>query len=215
MGKELTKFKNIIFDCDSTLVKIEGLLFVAAQKGLAKEVAAVTEAGMNGEISFRESLSRRLELLNLVESDLKAIERGYVQNLTEGALEVVRSLRQRDQKVFILSGAFRPPVQGLATFLGVARENVLAIPITVDFRGRVHISEEELNRVDQLKSEAVKRIRQSGPTVLVGDGMTDWEAGQAADLFIGFGGVVFRPKLKSLVPIYLEEPGLQRILDIV
>lgn len=215
MEKEKDKFKNIIFDCDSSLARIEGLPFIASRKGLEAEISRITEEGMNGAISFQESLSRRLKILNLTSDDLEIIERGYIDNLTEGAVEVIRELQRHGLEVFIVSGALLPPVQGLADFLGVPKANALAIPITVDSQARVQISDDVMSKVDRLKREAVKRIRQSGPTVLVGDGMTDWEAGKDADLFIGFGGVVFRPKLKELATVYIEEPRLQGVLDIV
>jgi phosphoserine phosphatase len=48
---------------DSTLINIECIDEIADMQGLKAEVAAITEAAMQGEIDFRESLTRRVALL--------------------------------------------------------------------------------------------------------------------------------------------------------
>ena len=60
------KYQNIIFDCDSTLTKIEGLDFIAQRHGLKDQVAAITTRAMNDEITFEKALKLRLELINLI-----------------------------------------------------------------------------------------------------------------------------------------------------
>ena len=57
-------------DADSTLLQDEVIDLLADACGCAKEVSAITEAAMAGEIDFGESLRRRVALLaGLPESD--------------------------------------------------------------------------------------------------------------------------------------------------
>ena len=61
---QLSDYKLIAFDMDSTLINIECIDEVADAAGRKAEVAAITEAAMRGEITdFKDSLRRRLALL--------------------------------------------------------------------------------------------------------------------------------------------------------
>ncbi len=62
-GRRLADFGLFVTDMDSTLINIECIDEIADMQGLKAEVAAITEAAMQGEIDFRESLTRRVALL--------------------------------------------------------------------------------------------------------------------------------------------------------
>ena len=52
--------------------------------------------------------------------------------------------------------------------------------------------------------------------MFVGDGVTDLETqGTAADLFVGFGGVVVRQKVKATAQAWIESPSLASLLPLV
>ena len=55
--------KLAVFDFDSTLMDGETIDFFAAELGLEKEVAEITDLAMNGKLDFFESLITRVELL--------------------------------------------------------------------------------------------------------------------------------------------------------
>src|SRR5678815_314075 len=59
----LADFRLLALDMDSTVVNIETLDEVAAYAGKGKQVAAITEAAMRGEIDYKESLRRRVAML--------------------------------------------------------------------------------------------------------------------------------------------------------
>ena len=208
------KFKNIIFDCDSTLVKVEGLDEIARRKGLLKRVREITAAGMNGYLPFSQSLRKRLKIIQPTENDLVWLGWQYVQELVSDAAMVIEELKFRGLNVFILTGGLLPAVEVLGDYLEIKSKNVCAVSLKESdhFRASGPIG---TNDLDTFKIKFVQQIQETGPTVLVGDGMTDFEAGKHADLFIGFGGVVFRPQLKKLCQFYIEEPRLQPVLDIV
>ena len=54
----------IAFDMDSTLIQTEVIDELATAAGVGREVAAITEAAMNGELDSSQSLLRRVSLLN-------------------------------------------------------------------------------------------------------------------------------------------------------
>ena len=209
--KYKTGYKNIVFDCDSTLTKIEGLDEIARRKGLLDRVREITAAGMNGDLLFSQSLRNRLEIIQPSLEDLKWLGQRYVEELVSDATVVIDELKIRGLNIFILTGALLPAVEVLADYLKIDRANVSA----VGFRGVTPFQRIIPINLDTFKVNFVQQIKKTGSTVLVGDGLVDYEAGKSVDLFIGFGGVVRRERLKELSSIYVEEPRLQPILDIV
>ena len=64
-------FDIICFDCDSTLSEIEGIDVLAERSGCGAEMAALTNAAMNGEVSLESVYAQRL---NLIKPDHQAID---------------------------------------------------------------------------------------------------------------------------------------------
>ena len=56
------------------------------------------------------------------------------------------------------------------------------------------------------------RARTHGRAAFVGDGVTDLETKPVVDLFIGFGGVAVRPKVKENAGVYVEDKDLRAVL---
>ena len=95
----------VVFDMDSTLIQGEAIDELAGVAGIGDQVAQITEAGMQGKIDFKESLTQRVALLNgLDENVLSFVAQNLV--LTEGADRVVRKLKQLGYKIGIISGGF-------------------------------------------------------------------------------------------------------------
>ena len=77
----ITKKRNYIFDFDSTLTRVEALDVLAEitlknnpQKDeIIQEIIDITNLGIDGEISFTESLERRIKLLNANQADLTGL----------------------------------------------------------------------------------------------------------------------------------------------
>jgi D-3-phosphoglycerate dehydrogenase / 2-oxoglutarate reductase len=70
-----------IIDFDSTFTKVEGLDELAnialagsaTQEKVVTQIRRLTEQGMNGEITFSDALSRRIELLKANRSHIKQL----------------------------------------------------------------------------------------------------------------------------------------------
>lgn len=103
----LSDFKLIAFDMDSTLINIECVDEIADAVGRKAEVAAITEAAMRGEIKdYKESLRQRVALLQGVsEADLEKIYRERLR-LNPGAVELVAACKNAGLKVLLVSGGF-------------------------------------------------------------------------------------------------------------
>ncbi len=62
-AKQLASFKLVVFDMDSTLINIECIDELADFAGRKTEVSEITEAAMRGELDYRESLQKRVAIL--------------------------------------------------------------------------------------------------------------------------------------------------------
>ena len=70
--------RNFVFDFDSTLTSVEALDVLAEislvnnseKDEIINEIVDITNLGIDGKISFTESLEKRIQLLNAKKSDL-------------------------------------------------------------------------------------------------------------------------------------------------
>ena len=90
---------NFIFDFDSTLVKTESLndiinLSLNNDKEKMEEIDNITKMGMEGIITFKESLERRLNLSIITKNMIENITNKITKDITDGMLEFIFKLKQ-------------------------------------------------------------------------------------------------------------------------
>jgi phosphoserine phosphatase len=107
-----------VFDMDSTLIQQEVIDEVAAFVGVKKEVAAITERAMNGELDFAASLKARVALLKGVPADVFERLKPKIV-ITPGAKELCKCLKRLGFTLAVLSGGFQPLADWLANELGL------------------------------------------------------------------------------------------------
>jgi phosphoserine phosphatase len=97
--------RMICFDMDSTLVDMEGIDEMAGRAGVHREVARITEKAMRGDFDFEESLRQRVAMLKGLALDEVIDIRNHMA-LTEGADELITTLKWLGFKLGIVSGGF-------------------------------------------------------------------------------------------------------------
>jgi len=211
------KFDSIIFDLDSTLVKIEGLDYLAEIKELKKDIALLTKKAMDGKIPMSESMDKKLKILKPSYKDILKMGEGYLTNITTGAKETIKYLLDNKFKVWIITGNFQPAVKMLADKLEVPSTQVIANKMFFDKDGNYL----DFDRNNPLSNNGgkVKIIqkykKRLGKTVFIGDGSTDLETKPVVNLFIGFGGVVVRQKVKDNSNVFVANPDLRSIIPLI
>lgn len=204
-------FRTVVFDCDSTLVGIEGIDELAGAR--ADEVRRLTDAAMDGSVPLEEVYGRRLALIRPTRERVAAVGRAYLHALVADARETVRALLWLGKDVRIISGGLRPPVEALAGELGLSPDRVAAVDIHFDAGGEYLDFERDspLARSGG-KAEVLRAWDLHRPSLLVGDGATDLEARPAVDRFAAFMGVAFRPAVAAGADVVLRAPTLAPVL---
>ena len=176
----------------------------------------------------------RLTTADPPQSQVSQIAEIYRDTVVPHAKEVIEALQALGTKVFIVSGGLIEPVRNFGVWLGVPREHIFAVGMEYDQLagewwkyweqpGRRNPREKYLGyesnplTVTGGKNRVIAaRIRSQykGRTLLVGDGISDLEALPELDLFIGFGGVVYREQVAKQSNIYIHTNSLAAVLPI-
>jgi phosphoserine phosphatase len=204
-------FASVIFDCDSTLARIEGIDELAGEH--ADEIRALTEEAMQGRVPLEEVYGRRLDIIRPTREMLEVVGRAYVEGLVPDAREVVAALRWLGKTVRILSGGLRPPVEEVARALGLPLDAISAVGIECDAAGEFMGFERDcpLTRSGG-KPEVIRDWDLPRPSLLVGDGATDLEAKPVVDAFAAYMGIAFRPNVAAGADFVLRDESLAPVL---
>jgi phosphoserine phosphatase len=221
----------IFFDCDSTLSAIEGIDELARFKGKEQRVAVLTQKAMDGDLDLSEVYGKRLQAIRPTRGQLKAIEERYWETLVPDAIEVIAALKYLGKQVFIISGGLAEPVRGFGARLGVQPEHIRAVELEYnELSGdwwRYYEPGEQTNQTYLDYNEGPLTISSGKPTIvhqlagsrpgrrmMIGDGASDLATRSVVDLFVGFGGVVARQKVRDEAEVFVSVNSLAPILPL-
>lgn len=206
------KYRFVFFDVDSTLVTIEGIDVLANGN---PEIVRLTDAAMNGEIPLDEVYAKRLELIRPTRADVDALGRRYMVSLVDGAAETIGALQAAGADVHLVTAGIAQAIAPLAESLYIAPRAVHAVALRFDEAGNyLDFDRRSLLARSGGKELVVRAIltRAKGKAAFIGDGVSDLETRPAVDLFIGFGGVAVRERVRNEADAFVEEPSLRAVL---
>ncbi|MBF4767972.1 phosphoserine phosphatase SerB [Nocardioides agariphilus] len=203
----------IVLDVDSTLIQGEVIEMIAAHAGVEREVAAVTDAAMRGDLDFEAALVERVaKLAGLEATVLDEVYESIV--LTPGVRTMVRTLRRLGYRFAIVSGGFTQITDRLADDLGIhySRANELEI---VDGRLTGRIVGDVVDRAG--KAAALRQFAADvgvplSAVVAIGDGANDLDMLNAAGLGIAYNA---KPVLQQAADTAVNVPYLDAIMYIL
>ncbi len=224
-----TSFDLIFFDCDSTLSAIEGIDELARFKGKEWRVSVLTQKAMDGDLDLSEVYGKRLAAIRPTRGQLKAIEQRYYETMVPDADLVLAALHYLNKQVFIISGGLADPVRGFGARLGVDADHIRAVdlqynelsgewwryhePSTQQVQTYLDYDEGPLT-ISSGKPQIVRELAgdRPGRRMMVGDGSSDLATKSVVDLFVGFGGVVSRTKVRDESDVFVKANSLAPIL---
>lgn len=205
------KYRLILFDVDSTLIKEEVIDLLANKSGHGNEVARITASAMRGEIEFNQALSERISLLEgLPESVFDEVLDQI--SFSDGFNDLYTYLRENNFLIGAISGGFHNVLDKLfaSIELDFLRANVLEV-LEGKLTGR--LLSDPVDRVAKgraLKEFATAHNVALENTVAVGDGANDIEMIELAGLGVSYMG---KEVLRAEADLHLEHPGLDALIE--
>ncbi len=182
---------SIIIDFDSTFITVESLDELAKisleshpqRKEILRKITCLTEEGMNGAISFGESLSQRMKLLKANRSHVKQLSHILKDKVTPSVSANRAFFQRHAEKIHIISGGFREVIRSVTEDFHIWGSHIHANKLQYDSRGRVTGVDREnpLSR-DGGKEMLIRSLLLLGEIIVLGDGYNDYRiraAGQA------------------------------------
>lgn len=175
---------NVILDFDGTIVGPESLPLLASivlegnpdKEYIVAEIERITQMGMNNEISFEESLARRLQLIRPHKEHIAQVIDALRQEISPSLLRQQDLIRSEQDHFFVVSGGFDEIIVPLVAEIGFRPDHVFANSFVFDDEGFVTgcDTENPLSRSGG-KVELINSLGLEGQKVMVGDGYSDYE----------------------------------------
>ena len=200
-----------VLDVDGTLIEEEVIDLLGKEAGCEKEVAQLTAQAMRGELDFESSLKKRVSQLKGLSID--AFDKIYHElHLSENAVQFIKTLKESQIEVGLVSGGFTIIVEKLAKEFG--------IPLFV--ANQLEISDGHLtgNLIDPIISREVKEKTLLSwaqelevpfeRTIAIGDGAKDLKMLKSAGLGIAFCA---KDIVKKEINLQVDDRDMMKVLD--
>ena len=210
-GRRFADLKLLALDMDSTLITMETIDELGDLVGKKREIAAITERAMRGEIDYPESLRQRVSLLKGL--DEKGLLEVYEKRLrlTDGADALLAACRKHGVKTLLVSGGFTFFVERLKTRLGLD----YTISNTLEVKDR-RLTGRVLGDIVDADAKAAKfrevtRSLNKAQTVAIGDGANDLKMMAEAGYSIAFHA---KPIVRAQASCALTWSGLDGVVNL-
>ncbi|MCH7409841.1 phosphoglycerate dehydrogenase [Belliella sp. DSM 111904] len=200
-----TKF---IIDFDSTFTQVEALDVLGEislkedpkRDEKLKAIKDITDLGMEGTLNFRESLEKRLEILEANKSQISELIESLKSKVSKSFHRNKEFLEEHANDIIIISNGFKDFITPIVGQYGIKSDNVYANEFIYDESGKIiDFNRENILSKNGGKPETIKSLNLEGDIYVIGDGYTDYEIKESglANKFYAFTENVARPKVTS------------------
>ncbi|MGK0413796.1 MAG: D-3-phosphoglycerate dehydrogenase [Polaribacter sp.] len=201
----ITTKRNYIFDFDSTLTRVEALDVLAEitlknnpkKDAIIQEIIDITNLGIDGEISFTESLERRIKLLNANKTDLTKLVSDLKMQVSSSIERNKEFFQVYADDIYVISCGFKEFIDPIVKEYNIPSERVYANTFEFAADGKI-IGFDASNPLSQHngKIKCLKDMQLDGEIQVIGDGYSDYVTREAgvADKFFAYTENVSRNK---------------------
>ncbi len=187
--------RKYVFDFDSTLTRVEALDVLAEmslqgrvnREEVIEEIQNVTNLGIDGDISFTESLERRIRLLNAHKDHLPDLVRELREKISKSITANKEFFEKFSDDIYVISCGFKEFIDPIVEEFNIPSERVYANTFKFDEEGYIiGFDEENVLATHNGKIECLKNLDLEGEVQVIGDGYSDYvmrEAGIAHKFF--------------------------------
>ena len=200
-----TKKRSYVFDFDSTLTKVEALDVLAEitltnnpnKNAIIQEIIDITNLGIDGEISFTESLERRIQLLKANKSDLSSLVNALKKQVSKSIESNKSFFEDFAENIYVISCGFKEFIDPIVEEYNIPSERVFANTFEFATDGEI-IGFDANNPLSKHngKIQCLKDMNLEGEIQVIGDGYSDYVTREAgiADTFFAYTENVSREK---------------------
>ena len=197
--------KYYIFDFDSTLTKVEALDVLAEitlannpkKDEIIEEIIKITNLGIDGEISFTQSLERRIKLLNAKRSDLDLLIEELKKRVSSSIERNKEFFEAYSDQIYVISAGFKEFIVPIVAEYNISADRVFANTFEFSKNGDIiGFDRDNILSVHNGKIECLKNLNLNGEIQMIGDGYSDYVTKEAgvADKFFAYTENVQREK---------------------
>jgi phosphoserine phosphatase len=199
-------------DMDSTMIGQECIDELADYVGVKRQVAAITERAMRGEIEFAPALRERVALLKGLPASVADEVIAERISLTPGASTLIATLRKNGTYTCLVTGGFTLFTRRVAAMIGFDENR--ANTLVVDAEGRLtgQVAEPIFGREAKLATliELTRRLGLAPDATLVaGDGANDIAMIEAAGLGVAYHA---KPNVAKVAAARIDHGDLTALL---
>ena len=200
--------KKFIIDFDSTFTQVEALDILgeislkndSKREEKLQAIKDITDGGMEGTVTFRESLEKRVGLLEATKPQIGELVEVLKNKVSKSFQRNKEFFEENAHNIFIISNGFKDFITPIVGEYGIRPENVFANEFIYDSTDKIiDFNRENVLSKNGGKSETIKRLNLEGDIYVIGDGYTDYEikAAGLANKFYAFTENIYRPKVTS------------------
>lgn len=212
-----TPVDAIIFDCDGTLSLIEGIDFLAENKGVGPRVKQLTADAMGKTGLTPDLYQTRLELVAPTLNQVTALGQDYFLNQTKDAQSIIQFFKKLNKSIYIVSAGLYPALAIFADLLGLSSDNVFAVDIEFDTLGNyVDFNHSSPLITNDGKQIIVNQLKKKHHTLAyIGDGLNDYSVYDLVRRFIGYGGAYYRENIAACCQFYITTLSLTPVVPLL
>jgi D-3-phosphoglycerate dehydrogenase len=191
------KKRTFVFDFDSTLTQVEAFEELAEvslkgdpkKKEKIQKIAKITDQGVDGDITFTESLEKRLKILNAHKDHLDPLVRRLRRKISTSISRNKDFFKQYAEDIYIVSCGFKEFIDPIMASYNIPSDRIYANTFTFSKTGKItgFDRDNDLSKPDG-KIDQLKSMNLPGEVHMIGDGFSDYQTRAAgiADKFYAF-----------------------------
>jgi len=180
----MSQTKYFIIDFDSTFTQVEALDILAEislkNKGnkddAIAEIKRITDEAMSGNMSFRSSLQKRIDLLEAHQDDLTELIERLKAVVSPSFKRNTEFIKKHRNEIFMTSNGFKDFIIPIAKDYGIKEEHIYANEFEYDNSGKITgFNRNNVLSENNGKPKQIEKLKLNGEVFVLGDGYTDFE----------------------------------------
>ncbi len=200
--------RKYVFDFDSTLTQVEALDVLAEmtlqgridRDDIISQIQEITNLGIDGDISFTQSLESRIQLLKAHKEHLKPLVDELRQKISKSIASNKEFFQKFSDDIYVISCGFKEFIDPIVAEYDIPSDRVYANTFKFDEEGNiVGFDETNVLATHNGKIECLKMLDLDGEVQVIGDGYSDYVMREAgiAHKFFAYTENVHRDKAAS------------------